>query len=125
MTTPIPEGNWITDHDDPRLDVLWPGAADYDELLTFPLSVAAIQCATFAPTLPVGAPVPDHWVAAQVLQCRALVRAGIVGSGDQLGNYGETVTLFPMDWTVKNLIRPKRGKPYFGGRAHDPAPVAP
>ena len=121
MTVPAPaydgagEG-WITDPADPRLVVLWPGSIDYPEGLGFPLYCAAVQCADFAPTLPVGDPIPENWVAAQVLQCRALVRAGIVGDADQAGGYGEPITLFPMDWTVKNLIRPRKGKPYLGGR---------
>ena len=119
MTDPTPEteGTWITDPGDPRLAVLWPGAADYESTdLPFPLTVAAIQCADFAPTLDEGEPVPVNWVAAQIMQTRALVRAGIVGDRDQAGLVEETVTVFPMDWTVKNLLRPKKGKPYFGGR---------
>lgn len=116
MSTPTPEGSWITESTDPRLGVLWSGAVDYGDDLELPLIAAAVQCATFAPELPVGADIPDNWIAAQVLQTRALVRAGIAGSGDQVGNYGETVTVFPMDWTVKSLLRPKRGMPYFGGK---------
>ncbi len=120
MTVPVyPEAGWILDAADPRLDVLWPGAQDYSAYgsLTFPLYVAAQQCAAFAPALAADVPVPDHYVAGQVMQCRALVRAGIVGDGDRIGIDGaDTVAVFPMDWTVKNLLRPKRGKPYFGGR---------
>ena len=120
MSLPDPDydgagDGWITDPADPRLAVLWAGAADYDDLLAFPLYVSAVQCANFAPTLDVGAVVPENWVAAQVLQCRALVRAGIVGDGDRTGDI-EGVVVFPMDWTVKALLRPKRGRPYFGGR---------
>lgn len=118
MTDPAPEteGTWIIPGD-PRLTVLWPGAADYENPdLAFPLTVARIQCERFAPALAPDAPVPDNYVAAQVMQCRALVRAGIVGDGDHGGGYEETVTVFPMDWTVKALLRPRRGKPYFGGR---------
>ena len=115
MTVPAYSGlgdGWITYPYDPRLAVLWPGSEDYEDSLAFPLHVARIQCERFAPA--VGATVPENYVAAQVMQARALVRAGVVGSGDQTG-YGETVTVFPMDWTVKNLLRPKKGKPYFGG----------
>lgn len=108
---------WIASASDPRLTALWAGAEDYgDDDLLLPLSAAAIQCAEFAPDLPEGTPVPTNWIAAQVLQTRALVRAGIVGSGDQAGGYGETVTLFPMDWVVKGLLRPRHGKPHLGGR---------
>lgn len=122
MTTlPVPEydgygDGWITDPADPRLVVLWAGAEDYGAHLAFPLHVAAIECARYAPTLPDDAPVPENWVAAQVLQCRALARAGIVGSGDQSGGYGEAVAVFPLDWTVKQLLRPRKGRKYFGGK---------
>lgn len=118
MTTPVFGGfgdGWITSPDDPRLAVLWPGSEDYEESLAFPLYVAKIQCEKFAPALAVDAVVPENYIAGQIMQARALVRAGIVGSGDQVGGYGETVAVFPMDWTVKNLLRPRRGRPYFGG----------
>ena len=122
MSVPDPDydgagAGWITDPADPRLAVLWAGAADYGDQLAFPLYCAAVQCANFAPTLAVGATVPDNWVAAQVLQCRALVRAGIVGDGDRAGiDGGEGVVVFPLDWNVKSLLRPRRGRPYFGGK---------
>lgn len=105
---------WITLPVDERLTGLWPGAEDYFSEIYFPLECAKIQCAMFAPPLAEGAPIPDNYIAAQVLQCRALIRAGIVGDADRAG-LGETVAVFPMDWTVKNLLRPRRGKPYFGG----------
>ena len=111
---------WITSPTDPRLQDLWPGAIDYigsdTDFLALPLNAARIQCEAFAPTLADTDPVPDNYIAAQVLQARALVRAGIVGSGDQMGEDGQTVSVFPMDWTVKLLLRPRKGKPYFGGR---------
>ena len=118
MTEPTYDGfggGWIFDSSDPRLDVLWPGSADYEEGLEFPFYVAMIQCRDFAPALAEGAAAPENYVAAQVLQTRALLRAGLAGDGDRAGGYGETVTVFPMDWQVKNLLRPKRGKPSFGG----------
>lgn len=105
---------WVQTSSDPRLAVLWPGGADMI-FADFPLHVARIQCEEFAPALAEGAPVPENYVAAQIMQARALVRSGHVGAGDQAGGYGETVTVFPMDWTVKALLRPRRGKPYFGG----------
>lgn len=103
---------WVLYSNDARLRDLWPGALDYVSM-ELPLRVAQIQCERFAPTLPEGAEIPDNYIAAQIMQARALVRAGIVGTGDQVGGYGETVTVFPMDWAVKNLLRPKRGKPVF------------
>lgn len=127
MTIPAYSGlgeGWINDLDDPRLAVLWPGHEDYDGVnsisgILFVLNAARIQCETFAPSLPDGAVVPENWVAAQVLQARALVRAGISDSNDQAGLMGEGVTLFPMDWTVKNLLRPRGGRPRMGRRWRD------
>lgn len=106
---------WITDATDPRVHDLWPGAGEDHALLVSVFAVARTQCEAFAPALPDDADVPQNYVAAQVMQARALVRAGITGPGDQSGGYGETVAVFPMDWTVKNLLRPRRGRPYFGG----------
>lgn len=121
---------WITDPNDPRLEVLWPGSVDYvDDSLAFPLWVARIQCETFAPSLlsngqgnedwikAQATAVPENFVAAQVLQCRDLVRAGVVGDQGSAGNYEDPVTTFPMSWHCKNLLRPRRGKPYFGRSA--------
>ena len=112
---------WIEDGADSRLAALWPGAVDYGDDLVFPFAVAKVQCERYAPVLVPDEvtgliDVPDHYVAGQVLQCRALVRAGLVGDGGGAGGIEDAVTLFPMDWTVKNLIRPRKGMPYFGGR---------
>lgn len=117
MSTPIVAlGTWITESDDPRIGVLWSGSEDYSEDLEFVLGVARKQCTDFAPALAEDAPVPDNYVAAQILQARALARAGVTDSGDQAGGYGETVVVYPLDWTVKALLRPRKGRPYLGGR---------
>lgn len=81
------------------------------------LSAAQEQCAAFAPAPRLdedGQPViPYSWKLAVVYQARALARAARTGSGDQMG--GEfTVTVFPMDWTVKQLLRPRPGVPAVG-----------
>lgn len=49
-------------------------------------------------------------VMAQKLQARALLRASYVGTDNEVGLDGMAVTVYPMDWTVKNLLRPKRGR---------------
>ena len=100
----------------------WPGSVDVDaEELGALLTSAAIQCDAYAPKMTitdiavVGTTTecedyaPDNYLHAQVLQARALYRSTMAGSGDQIGVDGQTVTIFPMDWTVKNLLRPKRG----------------
>ena len=128
MSEPTYEGfgdGWIIDASDPRLCVLWPGYIDYDtdyedkgNGLAFVLYVARIQCENFAPTLAEGVNVPENYVAAQVLQTRALIRAGVAGdNGGQ--SMDETVTLFPMDWTVKNLLRPQSPRKVSFGKRKD------
>ena len=90
----------------------WPEAEDLaPDVLTSYLEAAYEQCAQFLPPAylePYPTPVPHRWVLAQVMQARALWRSNVAGSGDQLGGDGLTVTVYPMDWVVKNLLRPNR-----------------
>ena len=86
-----------------------------DEELTRYLAAAYEQCAAYAPDLDVDQTViPSRLVQAQVMQARAIWRALSAGDGDQLGPDGFRVTVYPMDWTVKNLLRPRRGLPRVG-----------
>lgn len=100
----------------------WPGAADIDSAeLDALLASAAIQCDAYAPKITYTVTnedgttetfegyATDNYLHGQVLQARALYRSTMAGSGDQIGLDGQAVTVFPMDWTVKNLLRPKRG----------------
>lgn len=88
----------------------WPGVDEVDlGELALLLASAQVQCAAFAPDLGDDVTVPANYRHAQVLQARALYRAGMAGSNDQIGLDGQSVTVFPMDWTVKSLLRPKRG----------------
>jgi hypothetical protein len=101
---------WLTE----RLDAeqYWPNVSEVEDFaLSSLLTSARIQCEAFAPALPEGAEVPENYRFAQALQARALYRAGLAGTGDQIGADGLTVTVFPMDWQVKALLRPKRGVP--------------
>jgi hypothetical protein len=89
-----------------------------DEGLGLYLHAAYEQCLEFLPHDAEGAPVvpdpvPERLVLAQVMQARALYRSAVAGSGDRIGPDGMTITVFPMDWTVKNLLRPRR-VPRFG-----------
>ena len=100
---------WLTAATDPRLPDLWDGAADLTTAgLELILAAAREQCEAYGPAQADPDVIPSGWVIAQVLQARSLVRAGFVGSNDQAGGYGDTVTVYPMDWQVKNLLRPKR-----------------
>jgi hypothetical protein len=46
---------------------------------------------------------------AQRMQARALVRATYSGDEGRTGLDGIEIVTFPMDWTVKALLRPRRG----------------
>jgi len=89
----------------------WPDAnRDMDGLAQY-LQAAYEQCLEFLPPAdvePLPDPIPERFVLAQLLQARALYRSAIAGSNDQIGPDGMSVTVFPMDWTVKNLLRPRR-----------------
>lgn len=103
---------WIEDPG--ALADYWPMAeseADGYPLLLL-LTAARQQCEAFAPELAPGADVPESWRLAQAMQARALWRSQTVGSGNSYGSE-LTVTVFPMDWTVKLLLRPP-GRPRVG-----------
>ena len=104
------QGGWITLTE---VRDQWSDAPLDNVELAALLDVAHDQCVAFAP-VPKTALVPERYRRALVMQARALYRATLVGSGDSIGLDGISVTVFPMDWTVKNLLRPKRGVPNVG-----------
>lgn len=108
----------------------WPTCDLEAEELTALLASAQVVCEDYAPgvayaggvkgatidevdddDIPTEATVPENWRLAQSMQARALWRSSAAGSGDQIGGDGLTVTVFPMDWTVKALLRPPHGRP--------------
>ena len=85
----------------------WPDAPINDDAYLFTLLEAARdQCEAFAPVLT--GPVPTRYKVAHLLQVRSLWQSGSVNQDGALGGGDMTVTVFPMDWTVKALLRPKR-----------------
>jgi hypothetical protein len=94
----------------------WADAVDMeDDELTQYLASAYEQCVEFAPALAEGqTTIPQRYVQAQIMQARAIWRSITAGDDDGIGPEGFTVTVYPMDWTVKNLLRPKRAVPRVG-----------
>lgn len=84
----------------------WSDAPADDERLYRLLDTARIQCEEFAPAFTGRA--PENFRQAQLLQARSIWASGSVSQDDQLGGGQLTVTVFPMDWSVKNLLRPRR-----------------
>lgn len=89
----------------------WADAPADDAALARLLQAAFEQCAAYAPALAEGAEVPGRYVLAQLMQARALYRSVLAGSGEQIGPDGMTITVYPMDRTVKALLRPRTGRP--------------
>ncbi len=102
---------WILNGSDERLEDLWPGYVDLtDAGLALVLAAAAEACEAFQPKAAqanADDELPAGYVVAQALHAKALTRAGFVGGADQVGFPGEGVTVWPMDWQVKALLRPR------------------
>lgn len=66
----------------------------------------------FAPVIAENDPVPLRYCAAQLMQARNRWNAGLANpaNGD-IGGDGFALTVFPLDWQVKQLLRPTTGIP--------------
>lgn len=92
---------------------LWPDARRMnDENLTVYLNVAKSQVLDFAP-LAVDALPAETYYLAQLLQARNLYNSTL-GSTSSTDENGYAITTTPLDWQVKQLLRPVRA---FGGVA--------
>lgn len=117
---------WLTTAD-ARGEAYWPTCDLDNDGLHALLTSAEVQCTAYAPDVahaasvtgaqildtdaddvPTEALVPETWRKAQAFQARALHRSTLAGNGDTIGGDGLTVTVFPLDWTVKALLRPAR-----------------
>ncbi|TFC94571.1 hypothetical protein E3T28_14815 [Cryobacterium sinapicolor] len=88
----------------------WRDAPDSDAGLYVLLDTARVQVQQFAPVTVAGA-VPLRYKQAQLMQARNVWNAAKSDTSNQMGADGFTVHVFPMDWTVKNIIRPKNPVP--------------
>jgi hypothetical protein len=90
----------------------WRDAPDHDVVLWRLLEVARTQVVTYARAVAVAdaGPIPrphPNLVLAQITQARNVWNAVKSDPGSQgIGDEGFVIRPFPMDWTVKNLIRP-------------------
>ena len=78
------------------------------------LQITRDQVLEFAPTLAEGVPVPDHYRYGQRLHSRNTWNASKVNTDGGLGDGDFVLRPFPLDWHVKQILRPKRGIPVFG-----------
>lgn len=105
---------WV-DTEDPAVLEVWPDSEQLDAgTLELFLSAAYDQAVAYAPKLDDGAPIPDGWPIAQILQASELWSASrregdVVGYTDQLA-----VRTRPLGTTVKSLLRPRTAVPRIG-----------
>jgi hypothetical protein len=113
---------WYNVADDPeqaRLLGAWPDAPIENlEVCEIILETAQDQVTAYAPApapVPSGEPVPDppaRYVYAQLQQARNLWNSGrTTGEGD-VGPDGFVFRPYPLDKTIKQIIRPVDGKPH-------------
>lgn len=86
----------------------WADAPLDDVFLAQLLDAAKLQCLTYAPTLPTGSRIPVNYLHAQLMQARALYQSVIANQQDNVGIEGFQVRVFPLDFTIRALLRPKR-----------------
>lgn len=83
-----------------------------DDILWEILAVAKHEVVAYAPALAVGATVPVHYRKGQLMQARSLWNASKVDpSSGAMGDDSFAITPFPLDWQVKQVLRPKRAVP--------------
>jgi len=100
--------------DSPLIPSFWPDYPADEDALQAVLDAAQGQCEAFAPEVDDPSMTDSaRFRQAVIMQARALYRSATSGGGDQVGAEGFTVTVFPMDWTVKALLRPAR-RPVVG-----------
>lgn len=95
---------------------LWADARTLDDLtLNMLLSSAHNDCFTYLDPVdgidPQDDAVTDSMRLAEIYQARARYNAlSSAGDGNQVGVDGVTVTVFPLDWQVQQLLRPREGR---------------
>lgn len=102
-----------------RTRTLWPDARTIpDDSLWLILESARIACQAYAPTLPasINPPlppvVPPNYLEAQLTQARAIWNMmQTAPQGDVIGIDQLQVRVYPLDWNIRQLLRPKRGVP--------------
>lgn len=96
---------WLT-LEQARLE--WADAPLDDVLLFKILETAKAQCVAYAPVLGLTDSVPITYVQAQLLQARAIFSSVIANQQDNVGVEGFQVRVFPLDFTIRAMLRPKR-----------------
>lgn len=86
----------------------WSDAPLDDVFLAQILDAAKVQCVAYAPVLAVDAVIPVNYLHAQLMQSRALYQSVVASQQDNIGVEGFQVRVFPLDFTIRALLRPKK-----------------
>jgi len=90
----------------------WPDAEHIDDPTLWELlEVTRGEVIEFAPVLAVDVPVPDNYRLGQRMHARNTWNASRVSPDGSAGEGDFVIRPFPLDWHVKQILRPKRGKP--------------
>ncbi len=90
----------------------WDDSPSSDLVLADLLDVARAAVVAYAPDLAVDAPVPTSYRKGQLMQARNIWNADKGDAGDaSMGMGGYVVTPKPLDWNIKQLLRPKSPNP--------------
>lgn len=103
-------------HDIESIRMAWLDAEQIeDSLLGELLEVAQDAVIAYAPVLPQGATdIPTRYRLGQMMQVRNLWAATMVSTSGDLGGETFVITPRPLDWHVRQILRPARGRPRVG-----------
>ncbi len=108
---------WHTPETVSELAGLWPDVDTIDEaVLDVLLDAAKEQVIAYAPALPEDAEtIPPRYALGQIRQAQNLWNAARVDASGGVGD-GDTFVIrpTPLDWHVKQILRPRRGVPHVG-----------
>lgn len=83
-----------------------------DDQLEDLLTTARIQCEAYAPKRT--GLIPVNYRQGQIMQARNLWQSVKSDPAGNIGPDGMAIPTFPLDWVVKAVLRPKKGRPSFG-----------
>lgn len=100
-------------HDAESVREEWIDAPESDELLDELLEVAQQSVVAYAPALPASEDesIPTNYRYAQLQQVKNLWNAGRVDSAGGVGDEGFVFRPHPLDWVIKQILRPRRAVP--------------
>lgn len=99
-------------YDVPDARAEWPDAPDDDGTLEQLLEVAQSAVLAYAPALAADAVgVPVTYRHAQLMQARNIWNSSRVSPSSDFAGGDFTMTTYPLDWQIRQILRPKRGVP--------------